>query len=121
MHSVINGVINGKASTKHRKNTQKSLIVMAFCVFTSLVQELTLILELEVHTYNVIHFSKIIRQKILLCREHYKGVLQQSCLHCYILMQPFLSYHFYSFPSVLQLQSCMQKYCIRNSGFAPLL
>lgn len=37
---------------------------MAFCVLTSLVQELTLILELEVRTHTVICFSQIIRQEI---------------------------------------------------------
>lgn len=44
---------------KRTKNAQKSLTVMAFCVLTSLLQESTLTLELEVHTHTVIFlFSK---------------------------------------------------------------
>lgn len=64
----MQGLINGRATTKHRKKTEifKS---HGYCC-ASLVQELMLTLELEVHTHIVIFFPKvytllkIIRQEI---------------------------------------------------------
>lgn len=89
---------------------------MAFCVLTSLVQELSLTLELEVHTHTVIFFfSPKVYTLLEMIRQEINSPSQRILKRCSstIVLTPLYPDaalpHFYPFPSVLQLQFCMMK------------